>query len=193
MAIGIGLRTLALAAAWWILTEGDLRSPWLGALGIVGATVASIALVPPSPVRRLPGPLRVGRFLAFFLVRAGGGAVDVALRAILPGRTIQPGFIDHPVRLPPGHGRILLVATVNLMPGTLSAELGEERLIVHALDTRGSVSEAISILEIRIAHLLGLPIEGPRGTAADAGATPAVPVRHSPGTGTSGDSRGSRH
>jgi multicomponent Na+:H+ antiporter subunit E len=158
LAVGIGLRVLGFAVAWWALTEGDPRSPWLAALGIAGATAASIALVTPSGDRRLPGPIRSARFAGFFLLRAGAGAVDVARRAVLPGQTINPGFIDHPVRLPPGHGRTLLVAMVNLMPGTLSAELGERRLRIHALDTRGRVGEAVSDLEAHIAGLLGLPL-----------------------------------
>jgi multicomponent Na+:H+ antiporter subunit E len=158
LALGIGLRVLVFAVAWWALTEGDLRSPWLAALGIAGATAASVALVAPSGDRRLPGPVRSARFAGFFLLRAGAGAVDVARRAVLPGQTINPGFIDHPVRLPPGHGRTLLVAMVNLMPGTLSAELGERRLRIHALDTRGRIGEAVSDLEAHIAGLLGLPL-----------------------------------
>jgi multicomponent Na+:H+ antiporter subunit E len=175
---GTAVRAVAFALAWWALAEGDLRSPWLAALGIAAATTASVALVPPSAERRLPGPIRAAAFTGFFLRRAGAGAVDVALRAVRPGPPIRPGFVDHEVRLPAGHGRMLLVAIVNLMPGTLSAELGKGRLRIHAIDTRGAVERDLREVEDRIAHVLGLPL---READASRDAVPGVNATGSAG------------
>ena len=53
------------------------------------------------------------------------GGVYVAWRAFDPRMPITPELIEYPLRLPPGLPRVILVNMVSLLPGTLSAELGD--------------------------------------------------------------------
>ena len=46
--------------------------------------------------------------------------------------------------------------TVTLLPGTLSADLRGQILVVHVLDARGPAAERLALLERRVADLFGL-------------------------------------
>jgi multisubunit Na+/H+ antiporter MnhE subunit len=92
----------------------------------------------------------------FFLWRSLYGGVDVARRALHPKLPISPGLFDYRWRLPPGLPRVFMANTVSLLPGTLSAELGEEYLHVHVLDRSGDFIPELSIVEEHVARLFGL-------------------------------------
>jgi multicomponent Na+:H+ antiporter subunit E len=157
VARAILVRTMLAGLTWWAFTEGDLRSPGLAVLVVVAAVASSLPLVRPDERHdRRISIAGLVRFVPYFLAVSFVGAVDVARRAVLPGPPTRPGFLDHPLRLPPGPGRLLVVFVVSLMPGILSAELGETHLRVHALDTEQDTDDAIAGLEVRIADLLDL-------------------------------------
>jgi multicomponent Na+:H+ antiporter subunit E len=63
---------------------------------------------------------------------------------------ITPELIEYPLRLPPGLQRVILVNTVSLLPGTLSAELGGQVLKVHVLDSLGDFLVELQALEQRV-------------------------------------------
>jgi multicomponent Na+:H+ antiporter subunit E len=154
----IVIRTALASLAWWALSEGDLRSAWLAGLVVAATVGSSLSLVRPpeggAPRVSLAG---LARFAPYFLAASFTGAVDVARRAIAPGLPIRPGFVDHPLSLEPGPGRLLVAFLVSLMPGILSAELGEDHLRVHALDKDQPISGTVATLERRVADLLGMP------------------------------------
>ncbi len=45
--------------------------------------------------------------------------------------------------------------TVSLLPGTLSADLGEKYLIVHVLDQESAFNSELSLIEEHVAKLFG--------------------------------------
>jgi multicomponent Na+:H+ antiporter subunit E len=81
--------------------------------------------------------------------------VDVALRAVRRNPNLRPGLVEHRLGLPPGLARVVLADLVNLMPGTLTVDLDEDRLTIHVLDTAMPVREQILELEGRIAAVTG--------------------------------------
>jgi multicomponent Na+:H+ antiporter subunit E len=89
-------------------------------------------------------------FVPFFLWHSLKGGVDVAWRAFHPRLPITPELIEYPLRLPPGLPRVILVNTVSLLPGTLSAELGGQVLKVHVLDSLGDFLAELETLEQRV-------------------------------------------
>ena len=99
-------------------------------------------------------PWQVVAFLAHFLRGSALGGIDVALRALRPGRHIDPCFIEYPLQVPPGQPRTLLVSAISLMPGTLTAELREDTLLVHLLSPH--MSGEIEALEHRVLQLFRL-------------------------------------
>lgn len=101
-------------------------------------------------------PHRLIWFAGFFLWESFKGGVDVAWRAMHPGLRINPCFSGYRIDLPAGQPRTLMVATVSLLPGTLSANLSEDGrdLEVHALMPEAMAS--VQRLEAWVAWLFSL-------------------------------------
>jgi multicomponent Na+:H+ antiporter subunit E len=147
------LRALLFCGLWWILAEGR-RDGWLlGGAAVAASTWASIKLLPPGDQ-----PLRLAGligFLGYFLWNSLRGGIQVAGMALRGRLALQPGIIELPVTLPEGAARILLVNALCLMPGTLSVDLDDTRLLLHVLDERQQVAAATRALQAAIAGLFG--------------------------------------
>jgi multicomponent Na+:H+ antiporter subunit E len=63
--------------------------------------------------------------------------------------------VVYPLRLPPGPARPFFAAVLSLLPGTLSIELLDDRVRIHALDDRLPVTETLRRLEDHVAALFG--------------------------------------
>ena len=150
-------RSILLALLWGILTEGQSASWNVGLVAIVIALIASFILLPSSLSRfSFTGLLR---FFAFFLNQSLKGGIQVALIALRPRLNLSPTVqIIHP-RLPKGIGRVILIATLNLLPGSLSVSLSSENLHLHVLDGRHSVEPEVRNIELHIADMLGLQLD----------------------------------
>lgn len=144
---------VSMMTVWWTLTGGDGAS-WRFGVPIVMIAALTAAVLAPRGGRliRLRG---LATFAAFFLIESARGGIDVALRALHPRLPIAPAFVRYEFRLLKGPGRIFLVNTINLLPGTLSAELGDAGVVVHALDEGMPVVRNLNALEDRVAALFG--------------------------------------
>ncbi len=74
------------------------------------------------------------RFVLRFLPQAVAAGVDVALRAMAPKVSLNPGLVPHTTTLPQGFGRDALTAVMSLQPGKLPVGGETNTLIVHCLD-----------------------------------------------------------
>jgi multicomponent Na+:H+ antiporter subunit E len=148
-------RVAMFALLWAILTGGEAGSWLIGAPVIVFAAWVSLTVwaVAPLSLRGL------ARFLPWFAWQSVAGASDVAIRAFRPRMPLQPGLVRHRVRLPPGASRVALANVISMLPGTLSADLDGEEVLVHALDTSHDVHEMILDLEPRVAAVFGLSLD----------------------------------
>ena len=145
-----------LAVLWYVLTDGHEGSWGVGIPVLLAGTCASLLLQSPHRWKwRLVG---LARFLPVFFWLSCRGGFDVALRALHPHCPLTPGLLIYPLGLPIGPARIFFANTVSLLPGTLSADLEDERLTVHILDERLSSLESLQLLESLVAGLFGLPI-----------------------------------
>ena len=152
-------RTLPLVLLWWVLSGGDAGSWLIGVPVILGATVLGLALRPSGGWRwTLTGAVR---FVPFFLRQSLGGGVDVALRALRPGRPLHPAFVDYELRLAENPARVFMANVISLLPGTLSAQLEGRRLRVHTLTRGQEVPDDLQDLESRVAALFGLELTAP--------------------------------
>jgi multicomponent Na+:H+ antiporter subunit E len=59
-------------------------------------------------------------------------------------------MVEYPLRLTSLSARNLFVCTVSLLPGTLSAELGDNILFVHVLDVGRPFKQELKIIEDRV-------------------------------------------
>jgi multicomponent Na+:H+ antiporter subunit E len=156
-------RITLFAVLWWILTGGAAASWLLGVPVVLVAAWLSRTLWADPPLS-LGG---VARFVPWFAYQSLDGAIDVAKRAFRPAMPLHPGLVRHRLRLPSGVCRVSLANVVSMLPGTLSAELDGDELVIHALDTRQDLHEMVRDLEPRIAAVFDLEFD-----AAPAGEAP---------------------
>lgn len=150
------LRALGLAVIWGIVAEGRADS-WTVGIGAVLMALAASLILLPSPLTRV-SLAHLVRFAGFFVVQSLIGAVQVARLAFVPS-SLRPTFIEFAVRLPAGHGRLLLTAIVTLIPGTVSVTLDAGRLRLHVLDERMPVAAQLRDIEARLANVLRVTLE----------------------------------
>lgn len=143
------MRLLSFALLWWLLAGGDARGWWL-ALPFV---VAAARLARPGFAQRARvRPAGALRFAVYFLRASLAAGCDVAGRIVRPSLPIEPVFVRHVLQQPDGHpGRLLFLAAVSLVPGTLSTAVAGDVLLLHVLDRRLPISAALAELEERVA------------------------------------------
>jgi len=137
-AIGRWLSPLVLLGLLWgVVAKGDAAS-W-----VVGLPCVALAAVAFDRLRdpRTAGirPWMLPQFAAWFLWHSLRGGVDVAWRALQPQMPLHPDFLRYRLALPPGSARVFLVDCLSLLPGTLSADIEGDELVLHALDSRADV------------------------------------------------------
>lgn len=147
-------RILLLGLLWWSLTDGEPGSWLVGVPVVLFAAFVSVRMLP-AMSWSLSG---IFLFSLFFLWHSLRGGIDVAQRALHPGMPISPAMHDFRFRLPAGPPRILMANVVNLLPGTLSAEVGEDCLKIHVLDDTGTFAAELRILEQQVASVLNIEL-----------------------------------
>ena len=145
------MRRLVFFALLWIILSGDPgREPFIAGLGILAATLTSMALWPKDPVkirwRGLP-PLVI-----YFLWSSLKGGVDISSRALRPSMPLRTGFIEFQSKLTSEIHLVVFAWMISLMPGTACVILqNKSRLTVHVVDSETYDVAALQDLEIKIA------------------------------------------
>ncbi|MCC5886022.1 MAG: Na+/H+ antiporter subunit E [Gammaproteobacteria bacterium] len=148
--------SVILAVIWLALTGFDALL--LGAIAAVIGGVFGAWMVPGLP--HAWRPLRLFRFSRYFIWTSIAGGIDVAWQALQPRMDIRPAWLRYRLSLPPGQPRTLMVSILSLMPGTLSAELqADNMLLVHVLDggNEDQARSSVADLERELAWFFSLP------------------------------------
>lgn len=156
------LRFLFYSLVWGMLTGFDSASWILGFPTVLLAVWVSLRLSPPSGCSlSLAG---LCSFIPFFLRQSALSGIDVMRRTLSPRLLVNPGLVFYTTYLPQGFARIFFVNTISLLPGTLSADLTDNRVTIHTIDRELPIWANIQNLELRIAVLLrvGKTKEKPR-------------------------------
>jgi multicomponent K+:H+ antiporter subunit E len=127
--------SLLLAIVWLLLNQSASAGNFV--LGVLFAVTIPLVLAPLRPVRlRLRKPGVALRLLGVFLYDVVMSNIEVARRVLGPEAAIRPGFVWIPLELTEPHAIATLAAIITLTPGTLSADLTEDRrhLLVHAFN-----------------------------------------------------------
>ncbi|WP_246129731.1 Na+/H+ antiporter subunit E [Verticiella sediminum] len=146
-------RSAGFGTIWWAMTEGAAGTLGFGLLASAAAASASVALLPPPWPR--PRLMALLRFVPFFLRQSIAGGADVVRRACAPRVPTAPALVAYPVAGMGATERVVFTLVVNLIPGTLSARLEDERLILHVIDRHLPVHAALQQLEERVAAVFG--------------------------------------
>lgn len=168
---------IVFAIVWLILVGPDPAAWIVGGPFVVAATLASLKLS--EPRERSLSLVRLAGFVPYFLVESLRGGLDVAARVLLPRMRVQPGHQEYRVRLKSPAARLVLIDTISLLPGTLSADLHGDRVTVHALDVRTDVVGDLTALERRVAALFRESL-APVADRPTAGRSPAHEPRAHP-------------
>lgn len=145
-------RGLLFAMFWWVMVEGRADSLGVGMVMLTMAVAASLYYWPPDQNRiSITGLLA---FIGFFLVQSALGGVQIAAIALRPRLAIAPAILELPLSLPPGLARVVLINTLNLLPGTFGLRIDRDTLYLHVLDERWPVAEKVREAEARVARML---------------------------------------
>lgn len=150
------LRRLAIISIlWMIIVNGNASSLLVGMPVVVLATVVTLPMRSFVRIRWW----EVICFIPFFFTRAFSGGMDLARRALHPRLPMNPGMIQYPLRLPQGLPRVVMVNTVNLLPGTLTVDIEAQALQVHVIDLETPVLDELEAVENAVARLFGITLD----------------------------------
>ncbi len=141
------LISLLLFVVWLMLNQSlSLGHVALAALLAITVPWFSERLRPDRP--RLKRPLLIVRFGLLVLWDILKSNVEVARRILGPESAIRPRFVWVPLAIRDPHGIVSLAGVITMTPGTLSAEISEDRrhLLVHAFNVD---DEAALIADIK--------------------------------------------
>ena len=166
MMVSVLLRALLASIVWIALIEGDVTMVVYGAGVVPVVVVASYALTG-RPARWSGSPIRRARALiglvGWVLWRSVMGGTDVALRALrLPHPRIDPYWTTYRIAIESDRGKTVVTLLMNLIPGTLSASRTGAEVDVHVIGSDLEVTEALSVLESRVARVMGEDPSVPR-------------------------------
>lgn len=141
-----------LVLIWWVLD-----GPHNLMVGLVAAALGSGMFLALRSRRSYSLQIiELPRFVAYFIIESFRGGMDIALRALNPRLPIHPHLFDHPIVLPAGPPKALLIGVISLLPGTLSADLSDDGTLVRVHAINEDPEPAIEELEHRIARLFAL-------------------------------------
>ena len=152
---GVPRSLLILIVLWGTLTGGDLVS-WVAGVPLIGLALLLRHRLNPFPAARVSAR-GAARFLVGFFRQSFVSGVDVVRRAFDPRLPLAPGMMEYRLRLRSVPQRMLLAGTVNLLPGTLSADLCEDRLTLHVLDLDAPILKELQEIESLVAGLHAAP------------------------------------
>lgn len=135
---------------------------WLLLQGSLAASQVLLGLILASAITAASGRFWAGRqqprrplLIALYLWRAAVDVVIANLRIaaliLTPSRHPQPAFVELPVALTEPFALYILATTISLSPGSLSADLSEDRqvLLLHLLDAPEPADAAIECAKIK--------------------------------------------
>ncbi len=142
---------LALAGLWWLLTD-NTPGAWLIGVPVVIAAAWSAQRMD-SGDRDTISYMGVLRFVPLFVWESLRGGIDVAWRTLAPRMRIQPGYTRFRTLLRQTDARVLFANCICLLPGTLAADLHDDRLQVHLLDRGIDPGDDLRRLETAVARI----------------------------------------
>jgi len=145
-----------LTTGLWLALSGHF-DPLLLSLGLLSAATVSfvsrrmgIIDAEGQPLELMPGLLRYAPWLAKEIVRA---CIDVAWRIVQPSLPIQPTIIRVPANQRTVTGRVSFANSITLTPGTISLDVLEKQIEVHALTAESAADLESGEMGKRVEHL----------------------------------------
>lgn len=141
------LMSLALLAGWLLLNGVSAGSIALGAVLAMAIPKVTARFAPQRP--RVGNASTALRLLLVVLWDIVVSNLQVARLILGPERRIEPRFVWLPLDIRDPHGIASLAGIITMTPGTLSADLTDDRrhLLVHALNASDEAALVAGIKE----------------------------------------------
>jgi multicomponent K+:H+ antiporter subunit E len=155
------LMALVLFAAWLLLNDRSAGQAVLAAVLAVAIPLVTARFQPDHPrIRHWPTVFRLALVVLWDIVVSN---LQVAWLIIGPERRIAPRFVWLPLELRDPHAIASLAGIITMTPGTLSADLTDDRrhLLIHALNASDEAAVIAGIKQRYEAPLLRI-FEGTR-------------------------------
>lgn len=155
--------TLVFTLIWLVLTKATLSSMIIGIVVIPLASALSVRLFR-EKYQHCPYSLNWFRWMCFlptFLIDSFKGGWQTAKLALFANAKLKPGFIRYSITLPDGRPRITLIHLLSLLPGTVSARIRDNTLLVHALVVSQANYQEIIRYEQHVATLFNVNLDKP--------------------------------
>ena len=150
---------LVFVGIWIVLTEGRIDSWVVGGPVVFAATCISMRLAERQRWRW--SVFGFFRFAPYFASTSFLGGLDVAWRSLSRSLPIDPCIVEHHLRLPDDTAaRVFFMNIVNLLPGTVSADVDQDILKVHVIDGTQPTIQSLTKLEKIVAALFAILIDG---------------------------------
>jgi multicomponent Na+:H+ antiporter subunit E len=138
-----------LADSLWRQVAGFCRRHLCGDRGDMGKSA------PLGAAQWRLNPVALSKLFLRFAIQSIVAGIDVARRALDPRMPLRPGFVNYPVRFPPGPSRNTFAALTSLLPGTVPAGYQNGQIVYHCLDINQSVISQLAAEEAALAQALG--------------------------------------
>ena len=154
--------------SFWLLLSGQFHSPFLITTGVLVSILTvficrRLDLIGSQyqPIESLLGFLL---YLPWLLVQIVKASLDVAWKSWSPRPAIAPRLVEVPSQLKHPLARTLLANSITLTPGTVTIDVREDTLLVHALSERAQRGVLDGTMEQRIAKMVP---EDPRAVSQE--------------------------
>lgn len=139
--------------AIWLLLSGKydvFHTSW----GVAGSLVLAGLSVRRSPKTLFP----LGRFLLFVpwqLWQIFISNLRIAKIAMTPGLPIRPRLLRKPPKVRDPRALTLLGCSITLTPGTLTININEDHMLIHALDDASASDIDAEVMADKVAGVFG--------------------------------------
>lgn len=149
----------AALAVTWLLLSGHYTVLLL-CLGALSITLVVLIAWRMDVVDHEGVPVQVGPAAASYWPWLGleilKSNIDVARRVLSRGPDISPTMVDVPTSQRTELGHVIFANSITLTPGTVSLELDDDRILVHAVSRDGAEALLEGEMDRRVTRMEGL-------------------------------------
>jgi multicomponent Na+:H+ antiporter subunit E len=150
----VAITALILTAVWWVLS-GRFDLLHFGTGVVVAVAVALNMPGWPDTARFRPG--RFVLFIPWLAVQVIKSNLRVARSVLSPKLAISPTFISHAPEVHGERSLTLLGASLTLTPGTLTVDISDHDMFVHALDVHSAGDIEEGVMAEQVARVFEAP------------------------------------
>jgi multicomponent Na+:H+ antiporter subunit E len=147
------IKTLGLFLTWLLLTS-SFEWPHV-AVGLVAALGVAWLNTDRCGSRTSIHPLRLAWYFPWLIGRMLKSGLHLSALILHPALPIDPRMIRHRTNLREDSGIVLLGNSITLTPGTLTVEVDDQNLLVHAIDDKSAEDLRGLHFDRKIARLFG--------------------------------------